>query len=93
MRFARIVVPILLLAVFTILRVADRPVTDVANDFEHLTPFLLSGFLLSLFLAWNNQSLLRSAFAFTSALKRIQIPMPTRPARLGMGSIVFSRNY
>ena len=56
--------PILLLAVFTILRVADRPVTDVANDFEHLTPFLLPGFLLSLFLAWNNQSLLRSAFAF-----------------------------
>lgn len=70
------------LVVFTIVPANDRPVTGIQHDLEHFGAFLLPGFLFGISFDVKTRVLLLAAIAFTVTLECIQIPLPTRHARI-----------
>lgn len=70
------------LLISTVVPAAQRPYTGLQHDLEHVGAFLLPGFLLGTAFRIKIPFLLLIGTAFTLALECIQIPLPTRHARL-----------
>lgn len=70
------------LLISTVVPAAQRPYTGMQHDLEHVGAFLLLGFLLGTAFRIKIPFLLLIGTAFTLALECIQIPLPTRHARL-----------
>ena len=70
------------LVLFTVVPAAERPVTGIQHDLEHFGAFFLPGFLFAFAFNFKTTNLLLGAAAFTLMLECIQIPLPTRHARL-----------
>lgn len=73
---------ILSLVVLTIVPASFRPETGVQHDFEHFAAFATCGFLCYHAVKMRFASLLLCAIAFAIVLELLQIPLPTRHARL-----------
>jgi VanZ family protein len=73
---------ILGLVIATVVPADDRPMTGLQPHFEHLLAFGLAGLTFGLAYARNLWANLLSAFFFALALELLQIPLPTRHARL-----------
>jgi VanZ family protein len=84
MKYLRILALVLLaaLVLFTVVPAAERPVTGIQHDLEHFGAFFLPGFLFAFAFNFKTTNLLLGAAAFTLMLECIQIPLPTRHARL-----------
>ena len=70
------------LLISTVVPAAQRPYTGMQHDLEHVGAFLLLGALLGMAFRIKIPFLLLKGTAFTLALECIQIPLPTRHARL-----------
>ena len=70
------------IVVLSVVPASERPVTGSGSNFEHLTIFALVGgaFALGYEVALIRLTIL--AFLFCGAIELIQIPLPTRHARL-----------
>ena len=66
----------------TVVPASERPVTGVEHDYEHFLAFCLVGFVFAVAYRWRPTTLLLSAIGYTLALELMQIPLPTRHARL-----------
>ncbi len=67
----------------TVVPASERPVTGVPHNYEHFLSFAVSAFVFAL--AHPNlrpRPLYAAGVAFTLALELMQIPLPTRHARL-----------
>jgi VanZ family protein len=71
------------LVVVTVVPAAERPVTGIEHGREHFLAFGFVGFIFALAYSQRPLLLMLSAIVFTAALEIIQIPLPTRHARLG----------
>jgi VanZ family protein len=71
------------LVVVTVVPASERPVTGVQHDYEHFIAFGFVGFIFALAYSGRPFVLFPSAILFTAALELMQIPLPTRHARLG----------
>jgi hypothetical protein len=70
------------LTVVTVVPASERPVTGVQHGYEHFLAFGFVGFTFALAYSRRPIALMLAAIAFTAALELIQIPLPTRHARL-----------
>jgi VanZ family protein len=70
------------LVVITVVPASERPVTGVQHDFEHFLAFGFVGFIFALAYSRRPILLMLSAIVFTAVLELMQIPLPTRHARL-----------
>jgi VanZ family protein len=70
------------LLVVTILPAAERPVTGLQHDFEHFAAFALVGILFAASFEIRTSLLLLAGVAYTLMLECLQIPLPTRHARV-----------
>jgi VanZ family protein len=68
--------------IFTVVPAAERPYTGMQHDLEHISAFLLLGVLLGIAFRIRAPLLLLVGSIFTLAMECIQIPLPTRHARL-----------
>jgi VanZ family protein len=70
------------ISVFTVVPASFRPVTDLGSDFEHLSAFFA---VFAAFSVGYELSLIRLvlfALLFCGGIELIQIPLPTRHARV-----------
>ncbi len=70
------------LAILTVVPASARPETGVQHDLEHFIAFALAGLLFGYAHRMCLSGLLACAVAFAFALEVLQIPIPTRHARL-----------
>jgi VanZ family protein len=70
------------LVVVTVVPASERPATSVQHGYEHLLAFSFVGFIFALAYSKPPILLMLSAIAFTLVLELMQIPLPTRHARL-----------
>jgi VanZ family protein len=70
------------LVVITVVPASERPVTGLQHGFEHFLAFGFVGFIFTLAYSQKPIVLMLSAIVFTAVLELIQIPLPTRHARL-----------
>lgn len=70
------------LFVLTVVPASERPVTGIQHDFEHFGAYLLPGLLFGLAFSTRMSTLLLSSVVFTLMIELVQIPLPTRHARL-----------
>jgi VanZ family protein len=68
--------------IFTVVPAAERPYTGIQHDLEHVSAFLLLGVLLGIAFRIKAPLLLLVGSIFTLAIECMQIPLPTRHARL-----------
>ena len=73
---------VLILIIATVVPAAERPVTGIGHGYEHLLSFAFVGAVFALAYPWRLIVLLPLAVAFAGLLEIIQIPLPTRHARL-----------
>ena len=66
----------------TVVPASERPVTGVEHGSEHFLAFGFVGFVFALAYTRRPVLLLLSAIVFTAVLELMQIPLPTRHARL-----------
>ena len=71
-----------LLLVVTIVPAAERPLTGLQHDFEHFAAFALAGILFAASFETTTTMLLLAGVAYALTLECLQIPLPTRHARL-----------
>ena len=73
---------LLLIVVLSVVPAADRPVTEFRPEFEHFAAFALVGgaFALGYDLSWGRLMLL--ALFFCGGIELLQVPLPTRHARV-----------
>jgi VanZ family protein len=71
-----------ILFVLTVVPAEERPVTGLGHDFEHFGAYLLAGFLFGYAFSTRLWLLLFGSVAFTLMIELVQIPLPTRHARL-----------
>ena len=71
-----------ILLVLTIVPAAERPVTGLQHDFEHFAAFALCGMLFAGSFEGRISLLLLAGTAYSLLLECLQIPLPTRHARL-----------
>lgn len=70
------------LTVLTVVPASARPETGVQHDLEHFIAFAMAGFLFAYAHKIRIAGLLACAVVFTLVLELLQIPLPTRHARL-----------
>jgi VanZ family protein len=70
------------LVVVTVVPASERPVTGVEHGYEHFLSFGFVGFVFALTYSRRPIFLMLSAIVFAALLELIQIPLPTRHARL-----------
>lgn len=70
------------LTILTIVPASARPETGVQHDLEHFVAFAIAGFLFAYAHKMRLSGLLACAVVFTLVLELLQIPIPTRHARL-----------
>ena len=71
------------LVVVSVVPASERPDTGVQHDYEHFIAFGFVGFIFALAYSQRPFVLFPSAILFAAALELMQIPLPTRHARLG----------
>jgi hypothetical protein len=72
----------LLLFVLTVVPATERPETGVDHNLEHFLPFAALGALYALGYTNQFRRLLLGGFIFAGLLELVQIPLPTRHARM-----------
>jgi VanZ family protein len=84
MKYLRILAIAILvgLVLVTVVPATERPVTSLQHDLEHALAFLVAGFCFALAFEFPIAWTLSGAVAFTLALECLQIPLPTRHARV-----------
>jgi len=84
MKYLRILAVSILVAlvVMTVVPASDRPVTGIPHDLEHGLAFVAAGFCFAVAFDMSLSWLLCAAAGFALALECLQIPLPTRHARL-----------
>jgi VanZ family protein len=70
------------LLILTVVPAAERPVTGLQHDVEHFAAFALFGILLAASFEIITSLLLLASVAYSLMLECLQIPLPTRHARL-----------
>jgi VanZ family protein len=70
------------LLVLTVVPAAERPETGLQHDFEHFAAFALAGLLFGAAFRIQTGWLLIAGAVYTLLLECLQIPLPTRHARL-----------
>jgi VanZ family protein len=70
------------LVVLTVVPASDRPVTGIQHDLEHFLAFALVACLFAVGYPTRPLGLALCGTAFTLMIELIQIPLPTRHARL-----------
>ena len=85
MKYLRVLAWILIagLIVLTIVPASERPVTGVEHNFEHFLAFGLTGLVYAFAYPRRLVILLVQGVGFALALELLQIPLPSRHARLG----------
>lgn len=73
---------IALLSLMTIVPAAERPTTGLPHGFEHVAAFGMVGIFCGLAFRLKPLPLYGYAFLFSAALELVQIPLPSRHARL-----------
>ena len=66
----------------TVMPATDRPVTGLDRNIEHFLCFALVGFAAALSFAVVSRSLWPLAILFALGIELVQIPLPTRHARI-----------
>ena len=69
------------LMIFTIVPAAERPMTGLQHDLEHFVAFALFGMFAASFQTKTSRLLLAGT-AYSLMLECLQIPLPTRHARV-----------
>jgi VanZ family protein len=84
-RYLRILAWILVvgIVVVSVVPASERPETGVTHNYEHLLAFDLVGLVFALAYSWRPMVLLLSGIVFALLLELVQIPLPTRHARIG----------
>jgi VanZ family protein len=84
MKYLRILAITLLvgLVLVTVVPASERPVTGIQHHLEHGLAFFVAGFCFALAFEFSIAWTLSAAVAFTLALECLQIPLPSRHARL-----------
>src|SRR6266480_7696288 len=67
----------------TVVPAAERPGTGLEHHLEHFGAFLLPGILFTLGFEVRTRTMLVISIAFAAIIECMQIPLPTRHARLG----------
>lgn len=70
------------LVVVTVVPASERPITGVQHYYEHFLAFGFVGLFFALAYSQRPILLMLSAIVFTAGLELLQIPLPTRHARL-----------
>jgi VanZ family protein len=70
------------ISVFTVVPASFRPVTDLGSDFEHLSAFFAVFAAFSVCYELSIIRLVLFALLFCGGIELIQIPLPTRHARV-----------
>ena len=70
------------LVVVTVVPASERPVTGVEHGYEHFFAFGFVGVTFAIAYSQRPISLMLAAIVFTAVLELMQIPLPTRHARL-----------
>jgi hypothetical protein len=85
MKYLRVLAWILIagLVILTIVPASERPVTGVEHNYEHFLAFGLTGLVYALAYPKRLVILLTQGVVFALALELLQIPLPSRHARLG----------
>jgi hypothetical protein len=73
---------ILAIIVLSVVPATDRPVTGSGPALEHFTAFALVAAAFAVGYRWSLAWLVVSAFFFCGGIELLQIPLPTRHARL-----------
>jgi VanZ family protein len=73
---------LLVLVVLSVVPATDRPQTGFNHNLEHFLPFVLVGILFALGYENHLPRLLIGGFLFTGLIELVQIPLPSRHARL-----------
>ena len=71
------------LVILTIVPASERPVTGVEHHYEHLLAFGFTGLIYALSYRRRLVMLLTQGVVFALALELLQVPLPSRHARLG----------
>lgn len=84
MKYLRVLAVLLLagLVLITIVPASERPVTGLQHDIEHALAFMTAGLCFALAFEMPTTWMVGAAVAFTLALECLQIPLPSRHARL-----------
>jgi len=72
----------LVLFVLTVVPATERPETGVDHNLEHFLPFAVLGALYALGYANQFRRLVLGGLIFAGLLELVQIPLPTRHARM-----------
>jgi VanZ family protein len=70
------------LALFTVVPADERPLTFLPHHVEHFVAFGIAGTLIGLAFAMETLTMLIASACFTIGLECVQIPLPSRHARL-----------
>ena len=86
---------ILAIIILSVVPAADRPVTGVGQSFEHFTAFAMLGGAFAVRYNLPLVRLMSLAVLFCAGIELIQIPLPTRHARVsdflvGIGGACFA---
>jgi VanZ family protein len=73
---------ILAIIVLSIVPAAERPVTDFGNQLEHFTAFALAAGAFAIGYDQSFPRLMLFALFFCGGLELLQVPLPTRHARV-----------
>ena len=84
MRIARIgaILMAVMTVILTVVPASDRPDTGIQHDIEHFGAFLVIGFLFGLGFEARAWVLIVAGITGTLMLECLQIPLPTRHARI-----------
>ncbi len=80
---------ILAIIVLSVVPADDRPVTGTGQQFEHFTAFALVAGTFSIGYRFSPVWLLLLAFFFCGGIELVQVPLPTRHARVSDFAIDF----
>jgi VanZ family protein len=85
MKFLRLLACTLIsgLVILTIVPASERPVTGVEHHYEHFLAFSFSGLIYALSYPRRLVILFTRGVGFALALELLQVPLPSRHARLG----------
>jgi VanZ family protein len=72
-----------ILILLTVVPAADRPETGIEHNLEHFGAFLLAGLLFAVGFEVRTRTMLLMSLVFAAMIECMQIPLPTRHARLG----------
>ena len=75
-------VGILAIIVLSVVPAAERPVTGTGQSFEHFTAFALVAGVFAIGYRLSLNRLLLLAFFFCGGIELLQVPLPTRHARV-----------